>query len=71
MFEIVQFKHEGDTLAARGTLNQVFARIYMTADTLDELAKTIGFVKQTLKITDDRQENMILHLFDECQLLEH
>lgn len=71
VFDIVQFKHEGDTLEARGTLNQVFARIYMTADTLDELAKTIGFVKQTLKITDDRQENMILHLFDECQLLEH
>lgn len=71
VFDIVQFKHEGDTLEARGTLNQVFARIYMTADTLEELAQTIGFVKENLKITDNSQNNMILHLFDEHLLLEH
>lgn len=68
IFDIVQFKHEGDILAARGTLNQVFARIYMMADDMSGLKETIGFVKRTLKIMDENGQNMMLNLFDETQL---
>ncbi len=65
VFDIVQFKHAGDELNARGTLNQVFARIYMTGKDKKNLKETITFVKNALKITDAGGRNMILNLFDE------
>lgn len=65
VFNIVQFKQKGDKLNARGTLNQVFARIYMTGKNGEDLRETITFVKQSLKITDMEDRNMILNLFAE------
>lgn len=70
VFDIVQFKYKGDTLAARGTLNQVFARIYCSADCEEELKDTITFIKQKLKILDQNGKNMILNLFDEEEVYE-
>ena len=43
---ILQFKYEGDELNARGTLNQVFARIYMIGENEADLKDTIAFVKK-------------------------
>lgn len=68
IFDIVQFKQEGDVLAAQGTLNQVFARVYCAAETEEKLKDTITFVKKTLKITDTDGKNMILNLFDEDEV---
>lgn len=65
IFHILQFKHVGDELNARGTLNQVFARIYMDGKDTEDLRETISFVKSTLSITDTDGKNMILNLFDE------
>lgn len=65
VFNILQFKYEGDVLDAKGTLNQVFARIYCNAPTEEELKDTISYIKSTLKIIDDKNQNMILNLFDE------
>lgn len=65
VFNIIQFKRQGDILSEHGTLNQVFARIYLCADTTEELMETISFVKRNLKISDDKGSNMILNLFDE------
>ncbi len=60
IFDIVQFKHEGDLLDARGTLNQVFARIYMTAPEKERLDDTIAFIKKNLVILDEDGQSMIL-----------
>ena len=65
VFNILQFKHEGDELNARGTLNQVFARIYMSGENEEELRKTISYVKKNLCIVDEQGQNMIMNLFDE------
>lgn len=65
IFDIVQFKNIGDRLNAKGTLNQVFARIYLCGGNKTELKETVKFVKTTLKIFDEQDNNMILHLFDE------
>ena len=67
---ILQFKHVGDELNARGTLNQVFARIYMIGEDEADLKNTISFVKKTLAIRDENGRNMILNLFDEDKVYE-
>ena len=70
VFNIVQFKQLGDVLNARGTLNQVFARIYMAGDDEKDLRESISFVKKTLSITNTENKNMILNLFDEEEVYE-
>ncbi len=64
-FYILQLKHEGDSLAAKGTLNQVFARIYLCNNNEKELYESIKNIKSNLKITNTDGENMIMNLFDE------
>ena len=61
VFDIVQFRHEGDVLAERGTLNQVFARIYMEAPTSQELQDSVEFIRTHLSILDENGESMILN----------
>lgn len=68
---ILQFKYVGDELNARGTLNQVFARIYMIGDDEADLKNSIAFVKKTLVIKDENGQNMILNLFDEDAVYEN
>ena len=68
VFDMVRFKYEGDVLDARGTLNQVFARIYMSADDTGKLKDAISYVKNTLKITDENDVNMIMNFFDESSV---
>lgn len=68
VFHILRFKDEGDSLGERGTLNQVFARIYMTSRNLDDLKEAISFIKHSLKITNTNGEDMILNLFDESKV---
>ena len=64
-FHILQLRHEGDVLAAKGTLNQVFARIYLCNDTVEKLDKSIKNIKDSLSIIDINGKNMIMNLFDE------
>ncbi len=68
VFDIVQFKEVGDELKEKGTLNQVFARIYMTGENERDLKDTIAFVKRHLRIADTKNQNMILNLFNEDQV---
>lgn len=65
VFDIVQFRKEGDELSEKGTLNQVFARIYMMGRDEIDLKETISFIKKKLHILDTSNKNMILNLFDE------
>ncbi len=65
VFDILQLRDVGDVLTEAGTLNQVFARIYLCADDRPKLNAAIKFVKQTLHISDTTGQNMILNLVDE------
>lgn len=60
VFDMFQLKDVGDVLSAHGTLNQVFARIYCTADTNSELNLTIKYIRDNLKVIDKNGNNMIL-----------
>lgn len=64
-FDIIQLRNIGDTLNAKGTLNQVFARIYLCNKTEEKLQASISNIKRQLKILDSDGNNMILNLFDE------
>lgn len=59
--DMIQLKNEGDELLALGTLNQVFARIYLSADTWEELYKSIEFIKATLKVNDINGDTMLYY----------
>ncbi|MDD4280281.1 hypothetical protein GX645_02035 [Candidatus Sumerlaeota bacterium] len=63
--DIVDFKNVNDTIQDAGTLNQVYARMYLCADTTELLKNDIRYIKNTLRITDTNGNNMILNLFDE------
>ncbi len=65
IFDMFSFRNVNDTIKDAGTLNQVYARIYLCADTTEQLKDDIVFVKNTLRITDTDGNNMILNLFDE------
>ncbi len=63
--DMIQLKNVGDKLESKGTLNQVFARIYLCNYTKEALEKSISDIKKSLKIIDTNGNNMILNLFDE------
>ena len=64
VFETIQLLREGDVLNQAGTLNQVFARIYMSAENRADLKKAIREVQTALDIKDDTNKNMILNSFN-------
>ena len=68
VFDMVRMKKVGDRLDARGTLNQVFARIFMTAENGEELRETITFVKKNLSVLDVDGRNMIMDSFNEKEV---
>lgn len=63
--DILQLKHQGDVLDAKGTLNQVFARIYLCNNSKTELQNSIKNLKDNIRITDINGKNMIMNLFNE------
>jgi hypothetical protein len=64
VFETLKLKNLGDILTKAGTLDQVFARIYLSANDRVSLRKAVEEVCQSLAITDAEGNNMILNLFD-------
>ncbi len=59
--DILQLKKEGDELSEIGTLNQVFARIYLCNENKEKLNESIKRIKENLIILDENNENMILN----------
>ena len=51
----------GDELKEVGTLNQVFARIYLSNTSIEKLNASIENIKSNLKITDENGKNLILN----------
>lgn len=64
--KIVAVNNVGDVIdeSAIGTLRQLLTRIYLVADTLDELKNKINKIQETLVVYDENGENMILEKFD-------
>lgn len=63
VYATLRLRNEGDTLAEAGTLNQVFARIYLCADDSDQLLAAITDVRAILSITDTSAVPMMLDSF--------
>lgn len=63
-FHILQFRKAGDRMEEAGTLNQVFARIYLFADDNRQLKRIVAEITNRLQISDEKGENMILDWFN-------
>ncbi len=63
VYHILQFRHAGETMAEEGTLNQVFARIYLYANDRQELRIVISNIMSSLRIEDEKGDSMILNWF--------
>ena len=59
--DMIQLRKCGDELSAKGTLNQVFARIYLSNSDKTKLELSIKNIKNELKILDTDDKNMILN----------
>ncbi len=64
VYHILQFRYPGETMAEEGTLNQVFARIYLYANDRQELRTVISDIMNGLHIEDVKGDTMILNWFD-------
>ena len=59
--DILQLKDVGDELCEVGTLNQVFARIYLSSNSKEKLNASIENIKSNLTIKDENGNNLILN----------
>lgn len=55
---------DGDTVTGEGTLKQIVCRFFIVSDNKKELIDTINCIYDTLKVTDDNDENMLIGNFD-------
>jgi hypothetical protein len=63
---------EGDRIEPEwiGTEKQVLARLYLVCDSKKELADTIKYYQNQIKVTDENGNNMLLGGFDSFEALE-
>nr|MBQ6739710.1 hypothetical protein [Synergistaceae bacterium] len=69
---IVQRLHEGDLVPNDwiGTEKQVFARLYLCADSKDQLAESLLHYMDTVRVFDEHGKDMLLKGFDVNNALE-
>lgn len=62
----IQRLHEGDSVLHEwvGTEKQVLTRLYIVCDSKQELAETLKYYMDTVKVYDTENENMLLKGFD-------
>lgn len=70
VYHILQFRNMGDRMEEAGTLNQVFARIYLHAENNESLREVVKTLTDGLQIKDEAGSNMILDWFNPDVLLE-
>jgi hypothetical protein len=63
VYATLRLRNEGDVMTEAGTLNQVFARIYLCADDRDGLLAAIADVLALLSISDTQGSPMMLGSF--------
>lgn len=61
---IVAVNNVGDIVGSVGTLRQLLTRIYLVADTIEELKNKIDQIQKTLKVFDENDDSMLLDSFD-------
>jgi carbamoylphosphate synthase large subunit len=54
----------GDFVEKSGTLRQIQSRLYLMEDTLPELRNSIKLIQDTVKVLDDKGNNMLMPPFD-------
>lgn len=70
--ELIQRKHIGEEIVHEwiGTEKQVLARLYLVCDSKEELAERLHHYMDTVKVTDQDGEQMLLKGFDVEKALE-
>ena len=68
----IQRLHEGDTVVPEwiGNEKQVLTRMYLVCDSKTELAETLKYYQDTVKVLDENGNNMLLKGFDVDKALE-
>ena len=68
----MQRLHEGDLVPNDwiGTEKQVFARLYLCADSKDQLAESLLHYMDTVRVFDEHGKDMLLKGFDVNNALE-
>ena len=54
----------GDYIEKSGTLRQIHLKLYLMEDTIRELTNCIREVQDTVKVLDDKGNNILLPPFD-------
>lgn len=62
--KVVPVHSEGDEIEDIGTLKQLLARVFFTAETLEELKEKINKIQETLSVVDENGDEMIMSSFD-------
>ena len=64
--DFIQYYEEKDIVDSKyiGTLQQLFGRVSFVADDMQELSNTINFIQRTLKVYDEKKNNMLTLPFD-------
>ena len=68
----IQRLHEGDTVLPEwiGNEKQVLTRLYLVCDSKEQLAATLKHYMDTVKVTDENGQNMLLKGFDVDKALQ-
>ena len=68
----IQRLHEGDTVPPEwiGNEKQVLTRLYLVCNSKMELADTLKYYMNTVRVTDEQGNNMLLKGFDVNKALE-
>lgn len=68
----IQRLHKGDTVLPEwiGTEKQVLTRLYLVCDSKQQLARTLKYYLDTVKVKNEKGENMLLKGFDVDKALE-
>lgn len=70
VFDIANLHKEGDEILGNGTLRDVLTRIYLKADTKEDLCKCIDKIQKILRVININGEDMLREAFDTKIILE-
>lgn len=62
--QIVLVHHVGDEIKNWGTAQQVFCYLHMTYRNAEEFSNNIAVIKNTLRVEDEQEQNMLYYLMD-------
>ena len=62
---VVRVHHLGDEIRETGTANQVFCYLHIKYNSIPELKKSISVIKDTLKVFDEHENQMLFYLIND------